>query len=72
LAVDPGEESFHVGSFSGDYGLVVSDLSFSDQLQETILWMVALGLAWPVWIDGPDPAERQRADTCGFVPTIYR
>ena len=32
----------------------------------------SLGHAWPVWIDCPDRAERQRAGACGFVPTICR
>ena len=56
IGVEPGEESFHVGSLAGDYGLVVSDLFFSGQVQETIVWVVALGHAWPVWIDYPDHA----------------
>jgi hypothetical protein len=47
---------FHVGTLAGDYGLVVSDPFFSGQVQETIVWVVALGHAWPVWIDYPDHA----------------
>lgn len=45
-----------VGSLNGDCELVVSHLFFSGQVQATIVWLVALGHAWPVWIDYPDPA----------------
>ena len=54
--IEPGEESFPVGSRAGDYGLVVSDLFFSGQVQATIVWLVDLGHAWPIWIDDPDHA----------------
>src|SRR4026207_942254 len=55
-AVEPGEDSFRVGSLAGDYGLVVSDFFFSSQVQATIVWVVAFGHPWPVWIDYPDDA----------------
>jgi len=29
---------------------------FFAQVQETIVWVVALGHAWSVWINYPDPA----------------
>ena len=65
-------KTLRVGSIAGDYGLVVSDLFFSSQIQATIVWVVALGHVWPVWIEYPEHAQRQSAGARGFVPTIYR